>query len=503
MLASELDQHLRTQYELVCFEDLSDVLSYHSSIFQLLKRLHKPYYGDNERLVFYTALEPNQLQLDHIQRAMAAIDISNFFALIVCPFDIVDKINISNQKFGYDQSLIQSLILPLENTKPFATSRLVPVDSLCALPFVQTEIDTLGKVRPCCKFQYAIGDVNTSSLDQIWSSPELESVRQEMRNGGRPEACSICWHNEEVGTTSYRQLAWHKYGTALDNGWLDDVQIRDLTWSPVSLCNFGCRICKPVNSTNLAVEEIRFAETSEAVEKIKHIISITNNNNIVDRILPSLVKSTGIEHVHILGGEPFLWPKLSGVIDTLIANGVADRITLEINTNASVYPQHNIIKIIENFRAVQILLSVDNIGPRFEIERGGKWNTVLENIEKFATLQSATLKITLAVTVNLQNVLYLDDVAQFAQFLSVPILWWYLEKPEFLSVDRGTEDLKKLVFEKYKDSPDPELKVLACRVANSVGSDGQEFLAWCKKMDARRGQFFSDSHAEIYTAMGG
>lgn len=503
MLVEALDKRLRSEYDLVCFEDMADVLAYHSTLFRLMTSLFRDRYEDNERLVFYTAEEPTQLQIDHIQRAAARTDISNFFILLVCPFDLTQKIENSNRKFGHDGSLIQSLMISLENTKPFGPSRLVPTDSLCALPFVQTNISTDGKVNPCCKFNSTIGDLRLATLDQIWRDSKLELVRQDMREGKRSPSCSVCWQNEDAGTTSYRQLAWHKYGAALDHGWLDDVQIRDVTWAPTSLCNFACRICSPEFSTKIATEEIKFAQTAQTVKEIKNIISMTNDPGVQDTVFSSLDEMAHLKHLHVLGGEPFLWPGLSKLIDTLVLNDTSHEINLEINTNCSVYPEDKIQRILENFNAVQILMSIDNIGMRFEIERGGQWQHILKNMEKFARLRSTKCEIQLAVTINLQNLLYLDDMIQLAESMSVPILWWYLEDPDFLCIDRATESLKKKVVDRYHNHADQELRLLARRVAHSSGSNGQEFLSWCHKMDIRRGQRFADSHAEVYAAMGG
>lgn len=503
MLVEALDKRLRSQYDLVCFEDMADVLAYHSTVFRLMTSLFRERYENNERLVFYTAEEPTQLQIDHIQRAAVRTDISNFFILIVCPFDLIQKIEDSNRKFGHDGSLIQSLMISLENTKPFGPSRLVPIDSLCAFPFMQVNVGSNGRTSPCCKFQQSIGNLHSGHLDEIWTDLKIESIRQEMRTGQRPTACEICWQNEDAGTTSLRQLGLYKHGSTLDHGWLDDVQIRDIIWSPTSLCNFSCRICRPESSTSLAAEEIKFAKDAESSRKIRQIMSNTNNRTIPNKMLSSLNALPHLEGMHVLGGEPLIWPELPRLIDLLVADGKASRMTLELNTNCSVYPEDRIQMIIDNFHAVQILLSLDNIGARFEIERGGRWDDILANVKKFAALRSARCEIQLAVTVNLQNILYLDDVIEFSRSLSVPIVWWYLEDPEILSIDRGTECLKQLVTSRYTDHDDPELRSIARRVANSPGSDGRAFLAWCAELDFRRKQSFSESHAEVYAAMGG
>jgi MoaA/NifB/PqqE/SkfB family radical SAM enzyme len=143
------------------------------------------------------------------------------------------------------------------------------------------------------------------------------------------------------------------------------------------------------------------------------------------------------------------------------------------------------------------------VGARFEIERGGCWLEILENIKKFVSLKSSKVKIKLATTVNLQNVLYLDDVTSLAKTLGIDIVWGYLEDPEFLCIDYATEKTRQSVIAKYRNHQDSELKRIEHRMQHCPGSDGRKFLEYTQKLDARRSQRFSDTHLEIFTAMGG
>jgi hypothetical protein len=204
-----------------------------------------------------------------------------------------------------------------------------------------------------------------------------------------------------------------------------------------------------------------------------------------------------------MGGEPLIWNGLEPLVNRLIANRRAAHISLEFNTNCSVFPEAIMCKIGNNFKSVLILLSIDNIGERFETERGGHWPDVLANIQKFVAMKSSNIKVLLSPTVNIQNVLYLEPLLHLADELAIPVVWHYLENPDFLCVDNATESVKHLVESKYLHHRDLNLRNIAQRMKNSRGSNGQQFIHYSDKLDQRRNQNFATTHSELYRAMKG
>lgn len=503
MTESDLNRELSHDFDIVTFVDLADAWHKHRSIFDIFKSVRRDSFDDNQRLVLYSSFDLEQEFLDHIQRAAARIDISNFFILIVCPYDITDKLIRANKKFGYDDTSIQSCIRPLEKTKPLGVPGFYSTEHLCPLPFLQTNVSTNGHVMPCCKFQGTTGRLSESSLTDVFFNEKTENIRTLMLQGKKPKECSVCWKNEAAGTTSFRQLAMYKYKDQIDQGWLDDPQLRNLNWSQRSLCNFTCRICDEISSSSIAVEKIRFSSDPKEKARIRALIKESNDSDLNETIIRSLQDLDHLETLHILGGEPLLNPDFFATIDRLIESGLSQKISLEVSTNCSVYPEDYLIKIVNDFRSAEILLSVDNVGEKFEIERGGRWDDVFENMRRFASLKSDRVKVQLAVSINIQNVLDLDDLARLAQELGIEILWWYVEDPDFMCIDRATDRTKELVAARYANHPIPELQKIAARVQSSLGSDGSEFIAHCKTLDQRRGQSFYGTHREIFTAMGG
>ena len=173
---------------------------------------------------------------------------------------------------------------------------------------------------------------------------------------------------------------------------------------------------------------------------------------------------------------------------------------LEFSTNGSHF-SNAIIKLFKQFKKVEVLLSIDNIGPRFEIERGGAWSTIKENISQFAKINSEFISVKLAITVNIQNLLYLDEMVDFAGEKNVSINWTYLEYPSYLCIDNVTQSVKDLVYTKYHDHHNPELQKISNRVQLAKPISGQTFINYMNQLDKRRGQHFSQTHSEIFNAM--
>jgi sulfatase maturation enzyme AslB (radical SAM superfamily) len=139
------------------------------------------------------------------------------------------------------------------------------------------------------------------------------------------------------------------------------------------------------------------------------------------------------------------------------------------------------INKLHKFKYVEILISIDDIGQRFEIQRGGSWEQVLKNIKSFKEEQSSKFMVRLSPAINIQNLLYLDQLVDFSSLFDLQIVWSYLDTPEFFSINNTTQTTKNLVYKKYANHHNDELRSIAARVINSKPVDGTIFLDYMKK----------------------
>lgn len=496
MNVEELKAEVNLKFDVLCFYDLADVMTSHGEIFKIFNRHYCCEYQPDQRLVFYTSSNPSQLVLNHLQRAATKIDISNYFIIICSPHDITLKLSAANNKYGNDNVDIQYYFCSLDQTNVVNVDKIYPFDTFCPAPFGMLAVSSTNLVAPCCKYQEITGSFNLDSLH----NEKIIQLRADIKNGQRHKNCKICWDVEDQGGHSLRQHFINKHMELCDRAWIDNVGLRDLTISPGNLCNFKCRICKPTASSSIAVEELKFSDDIERSQNLKIILkkySGNNNQLTADKILQT---SSLLTNLHILGGEPFLWQDLDYLLSNLIDIGVAKNIEIEFNTNGSKFPT-DVVDNLLKFKSVEILISIDDIEQRFELQRGGTWSQVLKNIQSFNKLRSPTFKVKIAPTVNIQNLLYLDQLVNFCSSLDLEIVWWYLETPEFFSINNTTQTTKNLAYKKYAEHPNAELRAIANRVLQSAPVNGKLFLDYMKKLDQRRGQNSSTVLKEIFDAM--
>jgi molybdenum cofactor biosynthesis enzyme MoaA len=208
-----------------------------------------------------------------------------------------------------------------------------------------------------------------------------------------------------------------------------------------------------------------------------------------------------LTNIDMLGGETFLVKQFDKIIKLAVQGGHSKQIRLHYNSNGSIFPKQQ-VTMWRQFKQVDLAISIDNIGQRFEIERGGMWNEVENNIKQFLALGLPNLNVYIMPTVNIQNVFYIPELVDWARSLGLQIVFSYLDYPTAFNINYLTEECKQLVVKKYKKYTHPELVAIAKRVEESKGSDGSMFVAEVTRLDALRNQSFQKTHPEIAFAMG-
>lgn len=498
MTAKELYDFLERDFKVVSFVDLADINLRHSEIYRTFKKYHKFEYSPQERLVFYSKNRPSDALLFHIQEAANIIDISNFFILICCPYDISDRLRDLKE-----HDPIKSMIVDVDS-KDLSPDRLLDTKTICPLPWMHLAIlnsTNGGSAHACCVYKEKIGYVSDAKLNDLFYSDQMRDLREQFSHGQRPSGCSHCWRLEENNIVSNRQWVLDFYKQDLFSDWIDDPKIRSIDFRASNVCNFKCRICTPLSSSLIAKEKIAHSTAPDVRLNLENINNKAKWYDASPEFMEQMLDLLpDIINIDFYGGEPFLLKQLPRFLLKVIESNHADHIRLHFNTNGSIYPIE-IIPYLTKFRQVDISISIDSIGKQFEFERGGSWKVIEENYLKFSSLPTGQFNVSVMPTVNIQNVLYLDSLFTWADQAGARIIVNYVDDPVF-NIDNLTLDAKKLVIEKYQNHPNPELRSIAERVSNSPGSDGKEFIKKMQFLDQIREQNFLNSHKEIAIAMG-
>lgn len=501
MYRQDLWQYLNSKYHIICLEEIEQIKSSYQKIFDVFKQHYQPEFLPNDRLVLFGQYRPESGFLRHVQKAATLVDISNYFILWVTPEDIDLDLQQVNSELGFDDTPMQSLRLPIEHAGARVPWHDLDYGTICPLPFIKLDMELGGSAAPCCRINTKFGNLNHATVNEIFHGQEMRALRQKFLTGQRATECSACWQAESLGSTSLRQHALNKYGRQLfESGVLDSPRLLDITLSPHSTCDNKCRICGPAQSTAILAEIMTTGSTAEK-SKVKQILRQNlplSWTRLTQLFSPEVFGD--ITNLHILGGEPFLWSRLPDFIALVAEHTHNMPVALTINTNGNHYPDI-VSQLPRWFKSVEILISLDDLGARFELQRGGRWADVESVIRRFADQRSQSFTVKFVCSVSLLNVLYLDQLVDFANGLDINLVWNYVIDPEFLCVDQSTQYLKNLIHQRYKNHACSELSALAQRVLSTPVSRPDHFFQYMQALDNRRHQNWTTAHGELYRAM--
>lgn len=476
---------------IVC-RDLADFTNDPWSLYQFFNDHYKAEYDILDRLVFYTTHPIPDDLWKHLYRAANLIDISNFFIMICHVDDISDCARTQSSKWSSDPVPFQTRIVDMSPTIPFDNRYMLP-NTMCPLPWMHLEIRSQGQIAPCCIHQGIIGNITEHSLDYAFSSEKMISLREEFLDGKRPKGCKICWQNEDRNLTSNRQRHISLLQKDFIIKYLPQPSIASLDIKPGNVCNFKCRICNPESSS-------LFAQETATAQRIK--IQPSNWADDNDKVFKTILdQAPNLINVDMYGGEPFLVKNLTRFVKELVKKGHASKIKLHYNTNGSIYPA-GLVDLWKHFYHVDLHFSIDDIGKRFEIQRGGAWTDIQNNISKMQSNVTDNVKISIMPVISIMNILYLDELIEWAQEQNLPINELYLQTPQEFSIHSMPQHAKDIVIEKYQNSSHPVLRAVTESLKNATSGDGTGFITKTRYFDQIRKQDFSDSHPEIAQLMG-
>lgn len=395
-------------------------------------------------------------------------------------------------------------------------------DSLCILPWVSLETTPIGTARPCCLAEDEITDntgekmtVQDHSLHDIFNSDYMQNLRQQFRQGKKPSTCKKCWVEEAAGRNSKRINTKIKFKSEIKNIPIAQDTVKDIWFLDLKLgniCNLKCRICGSWSSSKWAGEEIDYLKQQGATkaQQRQHTAyqmlkqgawprEQTQFWNSLETLLPS------IRYFEFTGGEPFMIQEHFDLLNRAAELGFSENITIHYNTNGTIYPE-DLVSVWKKFKRVEIALSIDNVGKKFEYERyPADWNQVNTNVQKFGLLQQKenNIDLQLCFTVNVLNVLYLDQLLEWAETINFNTYHWnMLHGPEEMSIAGLTDNAKQQIVEmlqqKNFDSKfKKELSNVIAMTDNGTPIDPVHLLKKLSVTDKYRKQHLSETHPEL------
>jgi MoaA/NifB/PqqE/SkfB family radical SAM enzyme len=397
----------------------------------------------------------------------------------------------------------------------------LPTPTFCVLPWLSLETSPIGTVRPCCLAEEEICDDNKqkyhllhSGLGEIQRSTYMQDLRAQFLRGERPQTCRKCWREESAGRTSKRMHTLDRLQHLIqDQTWSEDAKpLLFLDLKLGNICNLKCRICGSWSSSTFAAEEVanlprdQDRRTSHHYQMMRQGAWPRESEHFwqeLERITPE------IRYIEFTGGEPFMIAEHFDLLQRLVDQGRAGDIEIHYNTNGTIFPNRG-IDIWPHFRVVEIAFSIDDVGERFEYQRSNaRWSEVTDNIARFRELRDQHNNIQLQVcsTVNVFNVMYLEQLAQWNRAQGFDFVYWnMLHEAFYLSIATLPDAAKsqasqRLQAAQVSPTDQQEFAKIESFMMNGVSLDGDLLRGKIRELDQRRGQNLAEVAPELAKAI--
>lgn len=386
------------------------------------------------------------------------------------------------------------------------------------LPWISIEASPIGTVRPCCLALTEINDNNgikfslgESTLDEIRDSHHMRQMRRAFLDQQEIPDCARCWQEEASGRTSKRQHTLDRLKHIIDDSqWTESAKpllFMDLKLG--NICNLKCRICGSWSSSTYAAEEIRYqADKKNNFHYV--MMELGRWPRQEQRFWQDLDQHLhSIQYLEFTGGEPFMIQEHFELLQKLVDNGYAGNIDIHYNTNGTIFPVHA-ETIWKNFKHVEIAFSIDDVGARFEYQRSGAdWTMVNGHIDLFRDMRSRNNNISLQVctTVNIFNVMYLDEVAQWIDQQGFDFVYWNMlhDAPHFsvaaLPAETKSQIRTRLEHAEFSPKNRKEIQRIIEFMMQGHTTDGKILREQIRLVDQRRKENLAEVAPELAAAI--
>lgn len=293
-------------------------------------------------------------------------------------------------------------------------------NTICVIPWVHLNIIPRGKVYPCCMttdFTGYAGDLTTQTIEEVWNSDYMKSIRVQMLNGEEPKMCSRCFESERSSGHSSRLNHNNHFNSKLKeipiitqtDGTVENVDLKYWDFRFSNLCNYKCRTCGPEYSSSWIPEARAFGWTDEkANDKVININSVDDYANVdfLKKYIPI------VEKIYFAGGEPLLMDEHWQILDMLDQQERYD-VIITYNTNLSklTYKDKNVLEYWKKWKKrVWLWPSIDEIDERAELIRSGtNWKIVEKNLKDVIAIG---IHVKPNITISNMNVFRIPEIVQ-------------------------------------------------------------------------------------------
>ena len=294
---------------------------------------------------------------------------------------------------GYDYNARAPYFIERSELTEEEYRKLTHSETFCMLPWMHMHAFPDGRVYPCCLADYfhPVGDLRKNTMREVWNQPKYKAMRVNMLADRPCIECTKCYEQEQHGAFSMRNDANRNYGHMIKeinqtqaDGTHDEFKIRywDVRFS--NLCNFRCRSCGPIFSSNWYNDHVKLYNRKPDVlgRDMDRVEYAAGDEDSMERQMAEHVPY--LEQVYFAGGEPLIMKEHYTLLEKLIEAGKTD-IRLQYNTNFSelAFKDKHVFEYWRHFKNVSVGASLDGMGAQAElIRKGADWRQTVDNRER-------------------------------------------------------------------------------------------------------------------------
>jgi radical SAM protein with 4Fe4S-binding SPASM domain len=334
--------------------------------------------------------------------------------------------------------------------------------TFCIYPWIHLHAYPTGEAYPCCHAEMGVGQIGncrTSTLKEIWNSPEQRKLRVDMLTETPNPACGRCYEQEKSGFFTGRQSANKHHGHHVDRVAATDstghTEQFEMTYWDIrfsNLCNLSCRSCGHIFSSSWYQDQAKLAGGDwKDHNKVLNYAGRTETD-MWEQLEPHL---DYVEQVYFAGGEPLLMEEHYHILDELVKRGRFDvRLIYNTNFTHTDLKGNSVFEYWKQFKSVAVGASLDDSGPRGEyIRKGTNWAQVEQNRRDMLAI-CPQVDFYISPTLSIMNARHLPEFHREwvekgllqPQDLNVNIL----QDPAYYRIDIATPEYKAELIELYQ-----------------------------------------------------
>lgn len=376
-------------------------------------------------------------------------------------------------------------------------------------------VSSSGTISTCCMAVPVIDsrsgqpyNIKYHTISQAFNSLEFKSIRKKLHNNIKDSNCSSCWRSEEAGTRSLRMETIDEYREFFKSKKM--VGLLTAQFDLSNQCNLKCRICSPRDSSMWITEQYDLYERDNGISlndfQKTFNITLHKEHEFLEDLKINVIPN--LSALSFQGGEPFLMKQQWNIIDSIIDAGVAQNIALNYHTNGTIWSEI-IAEKLSKFRQVNLCLSIDDIGERFEFLRHPAiWQEVENNIDNIIDWyreSSETRSILINSVITPYNLCTIHELLDYFISKNIPVKLHPTNNPDYFSIANIPYSLKSIFLENLNSKKLPDIyqdeinNVISILMNTDNPESWETFLKTTKLHDTYRNEDYKKTFPKFYS----